>query len=230
VTGEQLRSGRRRKGWGQGQAALGLGVSQPYLSLLEKGQRRVSEKLARKAARLYGLSAAMLPVGVAWDGLGPLDEDELAHNLASLGYPRLSYLRPRRRRKNPAEVLLSALSAVDLDSRLIEALPWVVWKFPELDWQWLTGAAKVNDLQNRLGFVTGVARQLAENSGEHDTAAFLGQREADLERSRLARENTLCHDSLTEVERRWLRKHRPAKAKYWKLLTDLSPEHLSYAT
>jgi hypothetical protein len=42
-----------------------------------------------------------------------------------------------------------------------------------------------------------------------------------LERSRLMREDTLCHESLTEAERRWLRKNRPAEAKHWRLLTDL---------
>lgn len=186
------------------------------------------ERLARKAASVYRLSAATLPVGTTRENVRPADENALAFELASLGYPGLSYLKPRRR-KNPAEVLLSALSTPNLDSRLIEALPWVVWKYPELDWQWLVGAAKVNDLQNRLGFVTNVARRLAEKLGERDKAALLGRQESALERSRLVREDTLCHDSLTEAERRWLREHRPEEAKHWGLLTDLSPEHLSYA-
>ena len=228
MTGEQLRSGRKRKGWSQGQAALRLGVSQSYLSLLERGARRLPERLARRAASVYGLSAATLPVGTAWDSARPADEGALALDLASLGYPGLSQLRPRRR-KNPAEVLLSALGASNLDSRLVEALPWVLLNFPELDWSWLVTAAKVHDLQNRLGFVTSVGRRLAESSGERDKAALLKRREAELERSRLAREDTLCHDSLTEAERRWLREHRPKEAKRWGLLTDLSPEHLHYA-
>ena len=228
MTGEQLRSGRKQKGWNQEQAALRLAVSQSYLSLLERGERRVPERLARRAASVYRLSAATLPVETAWDSLRPADEGTLALDLASLGYPGLSYLRPRRR-KNPAEVLLSALGASNLDSRLVEALPWVLLNFPELDWSWLVTAAKVHDLQNRLGFVTSVARRLAESSGERDKAALLKCREAELERSRLAREDTMCHDSLTETERRWLREHRPKEAKRWGLLTDLSPEHLSYA-
>jgi transcriptional regulator with XRE-family HTH domain len=228
MTREQLRLGRERKGWGQEQAAARLGVSQPYLSLLERGERRVPEKLARKAVGLYELSAETLPVETSWDSVRPADESVLASELAALGYPGLSYLRARRR-KNPAEVLLSALSADDLDSRLTEALPWVVWRFPELDWRWLTGAAKLNDLQNRLGFVTSVARRLAERSGELDKALLLGRQESVLERSRLAREDTLCRSSLTESERRWLQEHRPDEARHWRLLTDLSPDHLSYA-
>lgn len=229
MTGEQLLQGRKRKGWSQEQAALRLGVSQPYISLLERGARRTLPVLARKAATAYGLTAAALPFDRRWDSVRPADENELASQLASLGYPGLSYLKPRRGKKNPAEVLLSALSASDLDSRLVEALPWVVWKFPEMDWEWLTAAAKVHDLQNRLGYLTAVARRLAEQSGEVDKAAQLRLREAEMERSRLAREGTLCHDSLTEAERRWLRRHRTAEARRWRLLTDLAVEHLTHA-
>jgi len=46
-----------------------------------------------------------------------------------------------------SEALLSALSARDLDSRLVEALPWVLLNYPELDWQWLMSAARAHDLQ-----------------------------------------------------------------------------------
>lgn len=228
MTGRQLKSGREQKGWSQEYAASRLGVSQPYLSMLERDERRMPEHLARKAASLYGLSAAVLPTTLTWDSVRPTSEDTLALDLAALGYPGLLYLKPKRKR-NPAEVLLSALNIGDLDVRLIEALPWVLLKFPDLDWQWLVAAAKLNDLQNRLGFVTGVARRLAEMSGDRDTAALLGRQEVALERSRLMREDTLCHDSMTESERQWLRENRPEAAKYWELLTDMSPEHLSHA-
>lgn len=196
--------------------------------MLERDERRVPEQLARKAAALYRMSAAVLPTTLPWDSVRPVDEDKLALDLAALGYPGLSYLKPRRKR-NPAEVLISALSAGDLDVRLTEALPWVLLKFPDLDWRWMVAAAKLNDLQNRLGFVTSVARRLAEISGDSDAAALLGQQEAALARSRLMREDTLCHDSLTEPERQWLREHRPEEARHWGMLTDMSPGHLSHA-
>jgi transcriptional regulator with XRE-family HTH domain len=228
MTAQEMRAGRERRGWSQEQAARRLGVSQPYLSLMEQGGRRVPERLARKAADLYGLSAAVLPTETSWDGVLPAGGDALARDLAALGYSGFSHLRPGRK-KNPAEVVLRALSAPDLDSRLTEALPWVLLKFPDLDWGWLVAAAKLNDLQNRLGFVTGVARRLAERSGEAEVAELLARQESGLERSRLAREDTLCHESLTEAERRWLREHRPPEAKHWRLLTDLSPEHLGHA-
>ncbi|MBA3255656.1 MAG: helix-turn-helix transcriptional regulator [Pyrinomonadaceae bacterium] len=160
MTGKDLQLGREQKGWTQEQAPLKLGVSQPYLSLLEKGTRRVPEKLARKAATLYGLSAVQAK-----------HDDALASDLAALGYPGLSYLKSRRKR-NPAEVMLSALMTENLDSRLAEALPWVLLKHPDLDWEWLVRAAKVNDLQNKLGFVTNVARRLAEKLGKHETVSL----------------------------------------------------------
>ena len=50
MTGKDLKTGREQKGWTQEESASRLGVSQPYLSLLEKGARRVPEKLARKAS------------------------------------------------------------------------------------------------------------------------------------------------------------------------------------
>jgi transcriptional regulator with XRE-family HTH domain len=232
MTGMQLVLGRQQKGWSQQQAATRLGVSQPYLSLLEKGERAVTEELAHKAAYVFGLSPIALPMKANQRNLESANEDELATDLAALGYPGFSHLKSQRRRrrsrKNPAEVLASALHSSELDSRLTEALPWVLLRFPELNWQWLVSAAKLNDLQNRLAFVTNVARRLAETRGESETAALLAKQESVLERSRLAREDTLCHESLTNAERRWLRDHRSPEAKHWGLLTDLSPEHLSY--
>ena len=229
MNGQQLRSARKQKGWNQEQAATKLGVSQAYLSLLESGVRRVPETLAVKAVRVYGLSQTFLPLDAVSAHASPADDSRLAAELATLGYPGLSHLKSRGHKKNPAEILLSALSRDDLDTRLVEALPWVALKFPGLDWQWLTDAAKVNDLQNRLGFVTGVARRLAELRGERESASLLARQELALERSRLMREDTLCHESLTEAERRWLRKNRPTEAKYWRLLTDLAPEQLDHA-
>jgi transcriptional regulator with XRE-family HTH domain len=228
MTGADLQAGRAQRAWTQEQAALKLGVSQPYLSLLEKGTRPVPEKLARKAATLYRLSAAKLPMKTTGHDVQADDDEALASDLAALGYPGLSYLKSRRKR-NPAEVMLSALRADNLDSRLAEALPWVLLKHPDLNWEWLVRAAKVNDLQNRLGFVTNVARRLAEKLGKDETVALLREQESVLERSRLVYEETFCHESLTQSEKRWLKSNRSTEAKHWHLLTDLSPEHLSYA-
>ena len=106
------------------------------------------ERLVRKSATLYGLSAAKLPMNASPHNVQAKNNDALASDLAALGYPGLSYLKPRRK-KNPAEVMLLALKADNLDSRLTEALPWVLLKHPDLNWEWLVRAAKVNDVQNK---------------------------------------------------------------------------------
>ena len=228
MTGRQFRQGRKNKRWTQAAAAARLGLSQPYLALMESGARRVRARLARKAVRLYELSPAALPLETVSAGAPRCDQRQLAASLAGLGYPGLAYLKPNRKR-NPAEVLFAALNCSNLESRLAEALPWVVLHYPDLDWDWLATAAKTQNLQNRLGFVTALARHLAEQGGNAKAGALLRRQEAALDRARLAREDTLCHHSLSQAERRWVRDNRPAEARHWNLLTDLSPEHLSYA-
>ena len=229
MNGKDLRVGRERKGWTQQVAATRLGVSQPYLSLLEKEQRRVPERLARKAANAFRLSAVKLPTQTEWNAVQHKNEDALSADLAALGYPAFSHLKSGRK-KNPAEVLLSALSAQDLNSRVTEALPWVLLQFPDLDWTSLMREVKVRDLQNRLGFLISVARRFAERQGDTLKAELLSSKEATLARSRLLLEDTLCRDSITNAERRWLENTRSEEAKYWRLLTDLKPEHLKYAS
>ncbi len=228
MTGRDLQGGRTRKGLTQEDAARRLGVSQPYLSLLENGARRVPEKLAHKASALFELSPTRLPMKPNWHSVEQEENAALASDLAALGYPGFAYLKSSRKR-NPAEVLLAALGTKELEPRLTEALPWVLMRYVDLDWEWLVRAAKVNDLQNKLGFLTSVARRLAQNLGKRDTATLLRDKESLLERSRLIREETLCHESLSQAERTWLRSNRSKEAKHWHLLTDLSPKHLDHA-
>ena len=105
MTGKDLKSGRKQKSWTQQEAATRLSVSQPYLSLMEKGARPVPDKLARKAATAFGLSATTLPVETSWENAQPKDANTLAMDLAALGYPGFAFLKSKRKR-NPGEVLL----------------------------------------------------------------------------------------------------------------------------
>jgi hypothetical protein len=125
------------------------------------------------------------------------DNENLASDLAALGYPGLSFLKAERT-KSPAEVVLWALQSKNVEARLMEALPWVLLGYANLDWKWLVSKAKANELQNKLGFLTSLARRLAEKLGREETANLLRAQETTLERSRLVREETLCHDSLTQ--------------------------------
>jgi hypothetical protein len=58
----------------------------------------VPEKLARKAATAFGLSAATLPIETSWERVQPKDANTLAADLASLGYPGFAYLKSKRKR------------------------------------------------------------------------------------------------------------------------------------
>jgi transcriptional regulator with XRE-family HTH domain len=209
------------------EAAQRLGVTQAYLSMVERGARPVSDELGASVLKVYPLPATARPLGVAV-ARHPTEE-LLKKGLGELGYPGFAYL-TRRVSLNPAELLLLALDTNDLDARVTEALPWLPFHFPNLNWEWLANEAKLRDRQNRLAFVTALARQLAEAKGDTPLAESLGTRVAALERSRLAAEDTLCRESMTGAERRWLRSHRSPAAAHWNLLTDLKPEDLSHVT
>ena len=227
MTGHQLAHYRKQSGRTQVKAAKQLGLSQTYLSLLESGKRPVSERLKAKAARVFGLPPTQVPAKLSSGSVRPVSDDQLAADLAALGYEGFSHLKPSRR-KNPADVLLSALDSPDRDARLVEALPWVVLHYPDMHWQDVLRTAKSYDLQNRLGYVTHLARRVAEHRGENEKALKLERVENELDRSRLVREDTLCKETMTRAERRWLEMNRPAEAKHWNLLTNLLPHHLSY--
>jgi hypothetical protein len=112
---------------------------------------------------------------------------------------------------------------------VVESLPWLVIEYHDLDWDWLAREAKLRDAQNRIGFVVTLGRRVAEKNNATAARVKLGEVEEVLNRGRLAREDTLCQQSLSEAERRWLRKERPADALHWNLLTDLNAEVLPYA-
>jgi len=226
MTGELLHSARRARGWTQKRAARRLGVTQAYLSMLERGRRVPTPALATRLAAVYALSPAALPLP-AGDWQPPAAGDrEIALELGRLGYPGLA--RGRGKPGNPAVLLLTALSLADLDRRLLQALPWLLLRYPEMGTAWLLDRARRLDLQNRLGFVVTLARELRESRGE-PVPPDLAELEAALDRSRLARFGTLCQTSMSEEEGRWLFEHRSETARRWNLLTDLKAEELPYS-
>jgi len=197
--------------------------------MLERGQRRLTSRLIKRATTVYDLAPTVVPHSPRGFS-ARLNAATLARDLAGFGYPGFAYLRPRHwRPKNPGELLLGALGQDELEPRLVEALPWLVLRYSTLDWGWVVREAKMHDLQNRLGFVVGLARQLAVRVGDARKGRSLTKLEAQLDRSRLAREDTLCRASLPEPERRWLTEHRPEAAKHWNLLTDWTADALRYA-
>jgi len=225
MTGAELKNARKTSSWTQAQAAARLGVTQAYLSMVERGERTVSSELASRTIEVFEVPATALPLA---------EYQTRVHNagffqtmLGSLGYPGFAYMRGSVR-KNPAQLLMEALDSADLNSRVTEALAWLPLAYPHLNWDWLTANAKLRDRQNRLGFVVELARQAAARDGRSRLEAELSARVANLEPSRLAKEDTLCRESMTRAERTWLREHRPKLAEHWNLLTDLTVEQLDH--
>lgn len=230
MTGEDLKNVRRRRGWTQEQAARKLGMTQAYLSMLERGRRVLSRSVTRRVLRKLDVPPTALPLPEKLDR--PTSPNNFLRDaLAALGYPGFAYLhRGRRGRHNPARIIFTALNEPDLDTRVVEGLPWLVFAFPDLDWDWLVGNSKVHDRQNRLGLTVTLAKELAQKAGDQVRVNNLSAKEDLLQQSLLAKEDTYCHDSMTKAERDWLRQHRTPEARKWNLLSDLGMEHLTHAT
>ena len=227
MTAEQWVSGRTGAWLTQVEAAQRLGISQPYLSQLERGVRRAPDKLAEKAAALFGRPTA-LPRRTPEEYPERWDPERLQGALAALGYPKFGHVWGGAL-ENPAAVVLGALVQQDLDTRLVEALPWVLGRYVDLDWGWLRDECKLRDVQNRLGYVVHLAKGVLAREGGASTAVeVLTGWEQELERARLAREETLCRESMPQAERKWLRAHRPEPAVHWNVLTNLRAEELAY--
>jgi transcriptional regulator with XRE-family HTH domain len=230
MDGHTLREARQDKNWTQQQTARALGVTQAYLSMLEKGRRTVSEPFIRRALKLLDLPPTALPLpSEAAASPMPSRKHDFTADLAALGYPGFAYLRTKLQ-KNPAGVLLDALNEPNLDARVAEGLPWLLLTYVDMDWDWLVGNVKVHDRQNRLGFAVSLASEAAESKNDSGRVRRLRQCLQVLENARLVREDTFCHDSMTQAERKWLREHRSPVAAHWNLLTDMKGEQLAYAS
>ena len=192
--------------------------------MIERGSRPVSSELASTVLRVLPLSAEARPLGSL---VANADELSFKQALGELGYPGFAYLR-NGLLLNPAELLLSSLDSEELDARVTEALPWLPLRFPDLPWAWLLRETKLRDRQNRLAYVTVLARNAAKAERATTVAATLDAQLALLERSRLANEDTLCKASLSRAERNWLCHHRPEAAAHWNLLTALKAEDLQH--
>jgi transcriptional regulator with XRE-family HTH domain len=225
--GRQLKEGRERAGLTQVEAARRLGVSQGYLSLLESEKRHVTRRVALGAAKVYSLPPTVFPVPRK-PVRARRDPERVFRALAALGYPGYAHVRSGSK-TNPAAVVLEAVSERDVDARVFKALPWVLARFPDLDWEWLVNQAKLSDAQNRLGFVVSLGRQLAERRDDKQTVDRLAEVERRLEDSRLLAETTLGRESMSQSERSWVRANRPPEAQRWNVLTTLTAEEVRYA-
>jgi transcriptional regulator with XRE-family HTH domain len=204
-----LQDWRTRNKLTQLDAAALLGVSQTYLSLLESRARPLTAKLRN---RLKAVQQTHRPDSA---------DDRFRAQLSTLGYPSFGHVTPARVKAGPDALLLSVLAAPDVDSRVVEALPWLIRRYArELDLDWLVRQAKLRNLQNRLGFLF----QMAGFETPEGPAAA-----AELAQARLLQEATLCWDSMPGATREWMRLNRSPLAEYWNIVTTLRPETPSHA-
>jgi transcriptional regulator with XRE-family HTH domain len=226
MNGERLLKERLSRRWEQQTAAAKLKVSQPYLSLLETGKRPVTKTLARRAVQVFDLPPTALPVETPAEKPRTKSDIFLAAQLASLGYPKFSHLK-KTKKLNPATILISALAEDELDSRTVEALPWLILNYSDLDWEQAIKSAKLNDAQNRLGFLLSLASDLTKQKKDEKKLFLFKKLLSSLEKSRLLLDDSFRRRSLTESEKKWLRKNRPANARRWRMLSNLSARHLA---
>lgn len=195
---------RKRNGLTQVAAASLLGVSQPYLSLLEKGARPITPALRNRIKNAVG------------KGEKHNSDDLLLAQLSCLGYPGFAHVPKSRHKPRPDALLMAVLALPDADARVVESLPWLVKEFQDqLDYGSILRQAKLQNLQNRLGFLLQVAAV--------ETPAGL-QALSELDRARLLREDTLCWDSMPAATREWMRANRNSLAAHWNVLTRLQAE------
>jgi hypothetical protein len=124
------------------------------------------------------------------------------------------------------EVLPGALLADDVDARVVEGLPWLLLRYPDVNSDRLVTYAKQHDAQNRLGFLVALASRLAAAKGDAAATELLERREQALQRSLLQQDDTFSRSSLTQAERRWLVANRSPEAKRWNLLATLNVDRL----
>lgn len=225
MKGRDVSNARKACGLKQEDLATKLGVSQGYVSLLERDHRAVPPRLAAKLASVLDMTPTALPMRDA----KALKGDQAARALGALGYEPFGYLTSGRR-LNPAEVLVAVLRTDDVDARVVEALPWLLVRYSDLNWEWVVRSVKQDDGQNRLGFVLSLGKGLAESLSDSKAAMLLGEWEQRLEKSRLQEDDTFSRHTLTNVEVKWLRAHRSPEAKRWNLLSTLSVATLQHVT
>jgi transcriptional regulator with XRE-family HTH domain len=225
MTSASLRNVRKQRGWSQREVARRLGVSQTLVSLWEHGERRPPTRRLHQLRQLgLEMDATELPMR---DQLS-LAEVDYAQELSKLSYPGFAHFQSGEPSWNPAQLLVNALSEHNLDRRVVEALPWLVLRYSEMDWDWVRREAKLGDLQNRLGFTLALAKKLAVQKQQWDVAARLEQQEEALRGSLLAKEDTYCYDRMTQSERKWLQARRSPDATTWHVLSDLEPVYLTH--
>jgi len=224
MSGSEFKTWRKKAGKTQVDAAKAVGVRQPFVCAVEKGLRPVTPTLSNW---LYSVCPEALTATPTPERQATHSSEDLKELLGDLGYPGFAYLARAHRKVDSLEVLLDALKTEDLDQRVTEALPWVLAHRSDLDWRKLTDEVRLRNLQNRLGFLLEVTVEAARKLHWNDVATRLEPWLDWLRDARLFKEDTLAKKSLTQVERKRLRRSRPKAARFWRLFTDMNAKEVA---
>ena len=118
-----LQHWRQRNALTQVNAAALLGVSQPYLSLLEKGARPLTATVQSRMKNIRRTDR-------------PASDDRFRRQLSALGYPKFAHVAPARPIFSPDSLLLSVLTGPNVDARWLRlCLGWSA-DMP-INWTWI---------------------------------------------------------------------------------------------
>lgn len=169
-----------------------------------------------------------------------LDEDYPEKALAVLGYPGFAYLTryikfetQRERTPNPTELIQWAIAENVLNTRIMEALPWLLAAYvSRIDWKSLIDNAQKQGVQNWLGYLVCLALKLVESkpSLSHPEAQRLLKKSSlQFQEIRHTREQTLMNEEIGPVMRTWVQANRPQEAAEWHILTTIAMDDLQHA-
>ena len=70
-----------------------------------------------------------------------------------------------------------------MGSRTLEALPWLMFNFAEMNWEEVVKEAKLSDAQNRLGFLISLAYEKARQLNPENKKQIFKELLSKLEKS-----------------------------------------------
>lgn len=150
--------------------------------------------------------------------------------LGALGYPGFRSLFSEieaEQDHDPAVVLMAAIVCDRQQDPVIEALPWLVLRYENLDWNWLLAEARRRGVQNRLGFVVSLAVRAGAGSLGMDRLTRLAAVEEELFACRLARQETRWL-RVPPSQRGFIAARRSQEAALWGVPCCLRPEEIRF--
>ncbi len=242
--GVKVRSLRRARHWTQAELAHRLGISQPYLSQIERGAGSLSAEQFLTILRLFNVGAS------EFDRHGKIDrEAELQNALARLGAVDLQ----ERDDVLPSAHLEDASAAVretlvSATPRLLTALaPVLVRNADHINLNRLDATLREAGLERRLAWLIenvcdAVTRELPSTrstswANRYRRAALVFQTYLESAFARLSRDasvdapltDVLDRDIRTKRTRQLLEASRSPISRRWNIITGLQPEDFSRA-